>query len=147
MDLGRSLREYRVELIAGLLALLGVFLLVEQMEIRATIVRFLRAAWRAVSGALIASVDAVAYRVMHITTSDLIGLGLIGVAIVVVLWRVRVRLSQRLAGRTCPVCGGELYRRHRRWQDRVLSLLVPVARYRCKNRDCRWEGLRTRRHR
>jgi hypothetical protein len=137
------LREYAVELVAAFLAFLGVFLLVEQMEIRVTILRLLRQTWRAVRGAIEASVGAVSHRIVHITTSDLLGLGLIVLAIVVVLWRVRVRLMQRHAGSTCPICGGELHRRHRRWSDRVLSLLVPVGRYRCRNKECRWEGLRT----
>jgi hypothetical protein len=133
-----------LELIAGFLTLLGVFLLVERMEIRVTILRLLRLVWRAVGGAVGTVVGAVIQRIVNITTSDLIGLSLIALAVVVALWRVRVRLTERLAGNTCPLCGEGLRRRHRRWSDRVLSLLVPVLRYRCKNRDCRWEGLRAR---
>jgi hypothetical protein len=138
------LREYRVEVTAVLLALLGVFLLVERMQIRVTVLRIMRSVWRAASGAVGAAVSAVVYHVLHTTTSDLIGVVLIVLAIVIVLWRVRLRLTQRLSGRTCPVCGGELRRSHRRWQDHLLSLLVPVARFRCRNEECRWEGLRAR---
>ncbi|MGD2147324.1 MAG: hypothetical protein PVH41_11580 [Anaerolineae bacterium] len=142
MRLREFVREYAVELIAGFLAFLGVFLLVERMEIRVTILRLLRLGWRAVSGTLEALAGAVVYRVVHITTSDLLGLVLIALAIAVVLWRLRVRLMERYAGRTCPLCGGNLRRRHRRWSDRVMSLLVPVNRYRCRNSECQWEGLR-----
>jgi hypothetical protein len=137
-------REYRVELTAGFLALLGIFLLVERMEIRVTILRLLRLAWRTVTGAIDASVKAMVHRVSQITTSDLVGLGLITLAIAVVLWRVRVRLMQRYAEHACPVCGGDLRRHHRRWSDRLLSLLVPVGRYRCRNKECGWEGRRVR---
>jgi hypothetical protein len=141
------LREYRIELAAVFMALLGIFLLVEQMQIRVTILRVIRLAWRALSGALGGIVRAVIYRILHITVSDLIGLVLIVLSIVIVLWRVRVRLIQRLTGSVCPVCGGELRRRSRDWPDRLLSLLLPVRPYRCRNKECRWEGLRVRTHR
>ena len=147
MRLRELLREYAVELIAGFLALLGVFLLVERMEIRVTILRLLRLGLRALAGTVQALVGTVAYRMVHVTTSDLLGLGLIALASAVVLWRVRVRLMKRYADHACPKCGGELRRRHRHWPDRVLSLLVPVKRYRCKNAGCQWEGLRINRRR
>ena len=142
------LREYRVELVALLMALLGLFLLVERMQIRVTIFSFMRAAWRTVSVAVWAVVSAVVYRILHTTVSDMIGLALIVLAILIVLWRLRLRLRSQLQTRsTCPVCGGELRRTHRRWQDRLLSrLVVPVARYRCKNEECRWEGVGVRSH-
>jgi hypothetical protein len=147
MRLREFLREYAVELTAGFLALLGVFLLVERMEIRVTILRLLRLGWRALAGTLQGLVAQVVHRIVHVTTSDLLGLGLIALATGVVLWRVRVRLMKRYADHACPKCGGDLHRRHRHWPDRVLSLLVPVKRYRCKDAECQWEGLRVnRRH-
>ena len=138
------LREYRIELVAALTALLGIFLLVERMQIRVTIFRIMRLAWRTVSGAVGAVVHAVVYRTSHTTVSDLIGLALIALSIVIVLWRMRVRLIQRLTGSTCPVCGGELRRRRRDRLARLLSRLLPVAPYSCRNRECDWEGLRVR---
>jgi hypothetical protein len=142
MKIREFVREYRVELIAGFLALLGIFLLVEQMEIRVTILRLVSWTWRTVIGAIGAVVNAVFYRISNITTSDLLGLALIVLAIVVTLWRVRVRLMQRYAEHTCPICGANLRRLHRRWSDRLLSLLVPVGRYHCRNTECDWEGRR-----
>jgi predicted RNA-binding Zn-ribbon protein involved in translation (DUF1610 family) len=144
MKLREFAREYIVELVASFLALLGIFLLVERMEIRVTILRLLRLTGRTVTGAIDAVVNAIVHRVSSITTSDLIGLGLIVLAIVVALWRVRVRLMQRYAEHACPVCGGDLRRLHRRWSDRLVSLLLPVGRYRCRNKECGWEGPRVR---
>lgn len=40
----------------------------------------------------------------------------------------------------CPVCKGSLYRVPRRFLDRVLSVFVPVCRYRCHSWACGWEG-------
>ena len=140
------IREYRIELGAALMALLGIFLLVERMQIRVTIFRTMRLAWSAVSGAAGTLVHTVIYRILHITLSDLIGLVLIVLSIVIVLWRVRVRLIQRLTGSTCPICGGDLRRSRRNRLDRLISLLLPVRPYRCRNRECNWKGLRVRTH-
>ncbi len=40
----------------------------------------------------------------------------------------------------CPVCKGSLYRVPRSFLDRVLSVFVPVCRYRCHSWACGWEG-------
>ncbi|MFZ5511404.1 MAG: hypothetical protein ACOZCP_15270 [Pseudomonadota bacterium] len=40
----------------------------------------------------------------------------------------------------CPVCGGPVLRIRRRLVDRIISLLRPVARYRCQSARCQWEG-------
>ncbi len=41
----------------------------------------------------------------------------------------------------CPRCKGLVYRIHRRFADRVLSMFVLVHRYRCSSWACGWEGL------
>jgi predicted RNA-binding Zn-ribbon protein involved in translation (DUF1610 family) len=40
----------------------------------------------------------------------------------------------------CPLCGESLQRIHRHPFDRLLSLVYPVRRYRCKRFRCGWEG-------
>lgn len=50
--------------------------------------------------------------------------------------------SPRFVHVSCPICGGPLHRIHRRRADRVLSLLIPVKRFQCKNHQCGWSGLR-----
>ena len=40
----------------------------------------------------------------------------------------------------CPLCGSSVERVHRRVVDRLLSLLRPIRRYRCKGFNCAWEG-------
>jgi hypothetical protein len=44
------------------------------------------------------------------------------------------------AGPECPRCKGPVYRIRRRFADRVLSLFVPVRRYRCSSWACGWTG-------
>lgn len=40
----------------------------------------------------------------------------------------------------CPRCSGAVGRVPRHVADRLISLLVPVRRYRCRAMGCRWEG-------
>ena len=40
----------------------------------------------------------------------------------------------------CPQCAGYTTRVHRRMIDRVISLIVPVHRYKCHNYQCQWQG-------
>lgn len=42
---------------------------------------------------------------------------------------------------TCPNCGGELIRVARRPADRILSMVVPVKRFRCPDFRCQFEGI------
>lgn len=43
--------------------------------------------------------------------------------------------------RICPRCNGVVLRVRRRLRDRILALIVPVRRYRCRDLGCCWEGL------
>ncbi len=49
-------------------------------------------------------------------------------------------MSRKDAPTTCPRCGDALTRVHRRFVDRLWSLLRPVRRYRCDNPGCGWVG-------
>lgn len=40
----------------------------------------------------------------------------------------------------CPECGESLKRIRRSFGERVLSLIAPRYRYRCRSYLCRWEG-------
>jgi hypothetical protein len=53
---------------------------------------------------------------------------------------------QESTGRACPRCQCRTDRVSRRWFDRVLSMFMPVVRYRCSSASCGWEGLLMRRH-
>ncbi|PKO90341.1 MAG: hypothetical protein CVU18_00830 [Betaproteobacteria bacterium HGW-Betaproteobacteria-12] len=43
-------------------------------------------------------------------------------------------------GRGCPLCHGSTNRISRRVIDVLLSLFIPVRRYRCRSLTCTWEG-------
>lgn len=48
--------------------------------------------------------------------------------------------GQSCPGPACPRCNGPLLRVRRRVIDLVISLFVPVRRYRCDALGCTWEG-------
>ena len=140
----RIWREYRFELILGLLMLLGVFLLVERFNIRQTVWLWLSSAGQALSeGARTAMVGAFNF-LANRTVSDLTGLGLIVVGAGLLVWRTRRRVirSPAWSDKACPQCGNELHRIHRARGDRLIGFFLPVRRYQCKNPDCGWSGLR-----
>jgi len=43
-------------------------------------------------------------------------------------------------GQPCPVCNASTHRISRRFIDRLLSIFMPVRRYRCQSMKCTWEG-------
>lgn len=141
--------EWRVELFIALLVAVAVFLLVERMQIRESVLGWLRQGLDVLrnfgGGILRGLVDFV----QSTTLSDLTGYALLLAALVFVGWRARWRLmtTARFTERKCPHCSRDLRRIHRRWLDRLVNVFVPVARYRCRNRECRWQGLRIRKAR
>jgi hypothetical protein len=51
-----------------------------------------------------------------------------------------VESPRLLARRACPRCDGALVRTRRTAVDRLLSLVTPRRRYRCRSLSCGWEG-------
>jgi hypothetical protein len=142
----KFLREYRVELLALLLALLGIFLLIEQFEIRATLRSWASALSGGLWQGLNALIDSLLVYFKAFTLSDLMGWLLVTGATVFVFWRARLRFvsSTYWQSKICLRCGSSVMRVHRRSLDRLLSgtFLPDARRYRCSNTACGWSGLR-----
>ena len=140
----RLLRTYKFEIFGLIVIILGIFLILERLSIRDTLSGWLRRA----SAVALHGTDQVGEHVSaslaHTTVSDAFGYLLILGALAVIFMRVRWRLMHdpALAVLQCPKCHGGIHRTHRRGFDRMVSLLVPVRRYRCTNAQCRWRGLR-----
>lgn len=142
--LGRLWSEWRVEIIIVLVIAFAIFLLVERMQIRQTLFGWLRQWVEALKGVGGNLLQGVSDFVRRTTLSDFTAYVLLLGVGVVVAWRLRWRLTTtpRFSVRECPRCGGKLHRVHRRFFDRLVSVYVPVARYRCQDHNCRWNGLR-----
>ncbi|WP_017716184.1 hypothetical protein [Kamptonema formosum] len=127
------------EFVALFLAGLGIFLLVEPFEIRATLGSLGAEAARAGLESL--------KNLRQIAASDAIAVLLLAVSAVLLVNRIRYRLqtSEQLVSLKCPACGSKLHRNHRQLFDRLINSFVPVFRYRCANRQCGWQGLRVKR--
>jgi hypothetical protein len=142
------LREFRIEVIAILLALLGVFLLVEQIEIRSTLRNWLSSSSGWLAQLAHAAIDSLVHYIQSFSPSDLVGWILIFSTTVFLVWRIRYHFlhSERWRAHACPRCGSSLHRIHRTNLDRLLTrtLLPKGNRYLCSNPECRWTGLRRR---
>lgn len=128
------IRYYRFEIFALFLLLLGVFLLVERLEIKTVI--YQRCMWLMHHANAIWSYFASV--IVSVQKSDLVGLFLMLVSIILIAWRVRFRAIQKykhlddLAG--CPECGQNLRRLAKKRAHRLLELLfrVHIRRYSCE---------------
>jgi hypothetical protein len=137
----KLLKQWRFELLLLALAGLAVFLLVEQWNIRSTLIHWLRTS----SSAIVVALGAAVQRWGNITLSNLIGVTLIVLVLLLARRRVRWRLThtESLTRRSCPKCGSSLHRIHRTRLDRMIDRLVaPVHRYKCSSDTCSWVGLR-----
>ena len=137
-------QEWRIEILIALLVCLAVFLLVERMNISQSVYRWLVDMLGQFARLLDSASEGLAKLVRATTVSDLIGYLLLFVVAGLVLWRTRHRLltMPRFSDAQCPRCGGQLTRIHRRRIDRLLNWFVPLRRFRCKNEECAWRGLR-----
>jgi predicted RNA-binding Zn-ribbon protein involved in translation (DUF1610 family) len=143
----RLWQDWWVEIVVGVLILLAIFLLVEQMNIRETLYAWLLAAIDGLESLIATLARGVVHFVQGTTLSDLVAYLLILVVVVLIAWRTRYRIltNPRLAQIQCPRCGGDLHRIHRRWYHRLLNVVIPSRRYGCKDPACGWRGLRVKR--
>ncbi len=137
-------RRYKFEIIWAAIVAAGLFLILEDMNIRETLFRWLRNVLAALFRGSTQLSQQVGHTLEQLTASDLLGYLLVIAAAVALVWRVRWRFrrSEAFTALRCPRCGGNIHRKHRNIGDRLISVLVPVRRYRCVNSECHWRGLR-----
>ena len=135
-------RKYDFELIVLGLLLLGFFLLWERWQIKSI-------AWDFITNAARTSVNLIrdiAVRIgaviSKMETSDLIGIVLILIALILIMNRTRLRIIQshpRLS--SCSLCEGGLRQTHRKMKHKLLEILLfcKVKRYSC--RKCSFDGI------
>jgi hypothetical protein len=135
---------YRWEFVAVLALVAGVFLILGRGVLRTRLLAFLSVSAEVMSGRL-AKVDALLGAFFtRLTVADVLGTGLVLLALGLVLWRIRQRILDDpvLAALACPRCGGPIHRIHRTSFHRLISRSVPVRRYGCGAAGCGWKGLR-----
>jgi hypothetical protein len=146
----KLLKDYRLEFITGILAMVGLFLVSQ----RGMVEILLKQSFLSFQNSL-ALMDRLLFvelpqQLRDIPLSTLVGWLLLLLVIPFAIYRVRYRfsVSEHWRASVCPKCGSEIQRVHRGFLDRLLShtLLPSARRYRCENADCNWNGLRRRRH-
>jgi len=119
--------EYKFEITISLMISTGIFLLVEKMEIKAALFRWLIVFLKWSAFAIKRVLGFVVGVLRGIETSDLVGIFLILTAVFLILWRRRSRMILRHPLlETCPECGKFIMRGHRSWKQRILGLLIRV---------------------
>ncbi len=139
------IREFRVEILIGILFLFGVFLLFEQMEIKTIVFKGIVSFFQAITqgfsnflGSLLETSDL-------FETSDIVGSILILLAFVLLSVRVRQKAIVRFYELAeCPECGGDLVHVHRNQLQKIAGFVfrLKIRRYQCK--QCDFDGLRMR---
>ena len=131
------LQEYNFEIIVFSMITLGVFLLVEQMEISQTIFILMKKLIFLFADMIKIIRDKIYEIFDWIEISDLVGISIIFYVLYLVAERQRERLIKRFSNvRDCPECQGNLHRVKKSVKHKIMSYIyfVNVKNYRCK--DC-----------
>ncbi len=134
--------EFRVEIFIGFIFILGVFLLVEEMEIKQTFFYWIGWSLRVTANGVYAFSRSIRDIIMHVENSDLVGIALIVTAIILISLRFRKKVIQRYSSiYSCPECEGELRRVHRTKFQTFLEffMLAKIKNYQCK--QCSYTGI------
>jgi len=139
------LRDFRQEILIGAIFLLGVFLLVEDLDIKVSVYHglvYLSKHMGTLANKIFMSIIE-GFKVLE--GSDIVGVALILIAINLFIYRVQqkfvIRYGQLPA---CPDCGEDLNLIHRSITHRIVGFVfrVKIRRYACK--VCEFEGLKMR---
>ena len=136
-------REYNFEFTVVVLIALGIFLIVEDLEIKYYIYQFVKAFFFGIGHIIKLIKNGAIYLVSQFETSDLVGISLILLAIFLIAKRWRDRIIERHSILTeCPNCNGHLVRTHRELNHKIMSLIyfITVKNYHCK--VCKYKGIK-----
>ena len=131
-------KEYNFEITVLSMIILGIFLLVEQMEISQTIFNFVKKIIFLFAD-MIKLIRDKTYEIFNwIELSDLVGLILIGFAGFLITIRARIRLLTKYQKiNECPECkpGSKLKRIQKKLKHRIINIILRlrVYNYQCQN--------------
>lgn len=137
------LKEYNFEIKVVLLLGLGIFLLVEDLEIKHYIYLFIRKVLVTTGGGIAWFRDGLFFLANKVEASDIVGISLILYVLFLIANRWRERMIERFSQLVdCPECGGTLHRIRRNLNHKFLSVLyfVNVKHYHCK--ACSYKGMK-----
>lgn len=146
MKLSKLVRKYRIEFALTGITILAFFLLVGENRLGVV------SGWtdQISQGArqwVALELETLRRDLASRSSINLIALGLLGLVLLLIPWRIRVWIENapRFNTHECPKCGRKLHRARRKISDRVLGtvLFLALRRYKCVDRNCSWNGLVT----
>ena len=129
------LKKYSFELLILFLIISGIFLLIEKMEIKSTFIYYLKLFYYYIIQLLESIVFILSDFVKTRESSDLIGMGLIFTAFLLIYFRYRkMALTEWNIGKYCPKCETKMVRKRKESIHRILSkfLFLKVRHYFCE---------------
>ena len=136
-------KEYNYEMTAVFLILLGIFLLVENLEIKYYIYLFLQKIFFSLIFVFSKILNSFLIIIKQFETSDIVGvaLTLIGFYMLLRIWRER-EISRNSYLQNCPECGGNLRRIPRTSRQKVSGVIFgsKIKHYSCN--ICDYKGIK-----
>ena len=135
--------EYSFEIKVVILFALGIFLLVEELEIKHYIYTFIRLIFFSIGNGIEWTRDSILFLIQQFEVSDIVGISLIIYVIYLIAERWRLRMIERFSELSnCPECGESLNRIRKSWQHKVMGFIywASVKHYHCK--ACSFKGIK-----
>ena len=129
-------KEYSFEIKVILLFTLGIFLLVEDLEIKQYMFKAIRVIFFTIGLGIKWFRDSILFLIKQFEVSDIVGMSLILYVVYLVANRWRDRMIDRYMDlEFCPQCGnGEIQRIKKNWKHKILGIIyfAKVKHYQCK---------------
>ena len=121
-------KEYSFEIKVVLLFTLGIFLLIEDLEIKQYIFEAIRTIFFTVGLGIKWLKDSILFLIKQFEVSDIVGISLILYVVYLVANRWRDRMIDRYMDlHSCPQCGSdEIQRIKKNWKHQVMSIIYFV---------------------
>ncbi|MBI88556.1 MAG: hypothetical protein CMG60_00595 [Candidatus Marinimicrobia bacterium] len=129
-------KEYNFEIRVILLFTLGIFLLVEDLEIKNYIYIFISKTLTIIGDAAVWMRDFIIFLVKQFEVSDIVGITLILYVFYLIINRWRDRTIERYSKLiNCSKCGGDLHRIRKTYNHKMMSIIyfITVKHYQCKS--------------
>lgn len=139
------IQAFKIEIAIGVMFLLGVFLLVEDMSIKLVMYNGISAIFQGIAQIYDLMVQGLFDTIIGFEASDIVGNLLVLTAVFLLILRIRSKAIERYHDLSvCPDCEEELKMVHRNNFQRIITKIfrLKIRRYRCKS--CGYEGLRIR---
>ena len=136
-------QEYNFEITVVVLITLGIFLLVEEMEIKHYLYEFIKVIFFTIGNFIKLIRDSSIFIIDKFEISDLVGISLILLAFFLIANRWRERMIERYSTlNNCPNCNGNLQRIKRDFNQKMTGIIyyLTVKNYRCKT--CNYKGFK-----